>query len=217
MTRKPLSHYSPVFANKRWADASGFISYFRDPHKQRVLKASTGKRQWGRKRGLYRRSIEAALSARIETEAARVYEKLCQYEEATFEDRLVWAQFLMSQLVRTPTFLRYEDASRRIPGSRIPDPNHDVLAVEIAVTLPASRRAIGAICLHTRTTSSFGPTTLCSARASSSGQNPRSTIHCRLGSALSPAPWNFAGIRNTPRPATCQEQSESSYQRAEPG
>jgi hypothetical protein len=113
MTRQPKSHFSPVFANKRWGDeTSHVLSYFRDPCRELVRKAPKGARQWGRSRGLYSWKVERSLNIDLENEAALVYEKLCAFDEITLADRIIWAQFLMSQMVRTPTFIRYEKRIR---------------------------------------------------------------------------------------------------------
>ena len=116
MSKPPLSHYSPIFANKRWADQAGYISYYRDKHRNKIAKTPQGFRQWGRRRGLYSWDIETALSAEIETDAAKIYESLCQFEELDLDSRIIWAQFLLSQVVRTPTFLRYEKGIQKLTG-----------------------------------------------------------------------------------------------------
>jgi hypothetical protein len=123
MPKPPLSHYSPAFANKRWADQSDYISYYRDIHRQKISKTKKGVRQWGRQRGLYQWRIETALNTNIETDAARVYESLCQFQELDLDSRIIWAQFLLSQVVRTPTFLRYEQGIRRLTGIAT-EPDH---------------------------------------------------------------------------------------------
>jgi hypothetical protein len=124
MSKKPLSHYSPVFANKPWANEAGYISYYRDVHQKRIGSKPQGKKQWGRQRGLYSWKLEEALNTELETEAAKVYGKLLSYQELDFEQRTLWAQFLLSQLVRTPTFLRYEQAVRNALGIQH-TPEHD--------------------------------------------------------------------------------------------
>lgn len=115
MSKHPLSHYAPVFANKPWADNGGYMSYYR-PAGKTVKKTPQGVRQWGRHRGLYRRSVETALNEALETDAARIYKRLCQLEELDLSGRITWSQFLLSQAVRTPTFIRYETAMRRFYG-----------------------------------------------------------------------------------------------------
>lgn len=124
MPKPPLSHYSPVFANRRWADETDYISYYWDIHRQRVSKAPKGVRQWGRRRGLYTWKVETALNEELEGYAAQIYESLCQFKELDLNARITWAQFLLSQVVRTPTFLRYENGVRRLRGI-IAEPEHD--------------------------------------------------------------------------------------------
>ena len=112
MPKPPLSHYSPKFANQPWANDEGYLSYYYDCHQQKVMTAWRGRRQWGRRRGLYSWKVERALNEELENEAAQVYKALLGYRELNPEERTIWAQFLLSQVVRTPTFLRYEAAVR---------------------------------------------------------------------------------------------------------
>ena len=60
--------------------------------------------------------VENALDKELENYAAPVYEKLCGLQQLALSERTVWAQFLMSQIVRTPTYLRYELAARSLSG-----------------------------------------------------------------------------------------------------
>lgn len=108
MSKPPLSHYSPVFANKAWAGDDGYISYFSCIYSKAVNKKVKGFKQWGRKRGLYTWSVEYALAKDLENQASAIYEKILTFTEINTEERVIWAQFLLSQLVRTPTFMRYE-------------------------------------------------------------------------------------------------------------
>lgn len=124
MAKPPLSHYSPKFANKAWADETGYISYFSCPYSSSIKKAPKGKKQWGRKRGLYNWDVEQSLNHDLENQAALVYEKIANYNETTSGERKIWAQFILSQLVRTPTFIKYEDKARDIFGIT-EKPEHD--------------------------------------------------------------------------------------------
>jgi hypothetical protein len=111
MAKPPLSHFSPVFANRPWAnEQSELLCYYRDVRRRKVTKEPQGARQWGRRRGLYTWRIEHALSNDLENAVAPVYARLCQYGAPDAAERRIWAKFLMSQLVRTPTFMRYENA-----------------------------------------------------------------------------------------------------------
>jgi hypothetical protein len=107
-----LSHYSPIFANKTWADNDGYISYFSCQYSKTVKKSPKGRKQWGRKRGLYTWDVERALDKELENDAAPVYEKLLHFNEIDLGERKVWAQFLLSQLVRTPSYMKYESFIR---------------------------------------------------------------------------------------------------------
>ncbi len=114
MAKPPLSHFSPVFANQPWANDEGYLSYYRDQHRRRVERIPKGRRQWARRRGLYSWKVETALNRNLENNAAQVYAELLSFRELNTDQRLTWAQFLLSQVVRTPTFMRYEFAARRM-------------------------------------------------------------------------------------------------------
>lgn len=109
--KPPLSHYSPKSLNKAWANESGYICYFSSPYSGKTEKEPKGWKQWGREKGLYTWPVENKLEREIETPIQPVYEKLCAFKNLTFEERLLWSQFLLSQLVRTPSFIRYENTA----------------------------------------------------------------------------------------------------------
>ncbi len=116
MAKPPLSHYSPKFANKAWADNEGYTSYFNCSYSGEVKKNSKGWKQWGRKRGLYSWSVEKSLDQELETLAGPIYEKIVSYNELSEDERIIWSQFMLSQLVRTPTYMKYENKAREIFG-----------------------------------------------------------------------------------------------------
>jgi hypothetical protein len=122
--KSPLSHYSPMFANKAWADESQFISYFFCKHSDSVKKKAKGKKQWGRQRGLYSWATEHALDHKLENFAGPIYAKIITYTELTNDERLIWAQFLLSQLVRTPSYMKYEETAKKIHNINS-QPMHD--------------------------------------------------------------------------------------------
>ena len=109
------SHFSPIFTNKGWADDAAYTSY-RVVYGKKVVTEPKGRDQWGRKPGLYPKKVEHALGKDLETPAAKIYERLCQFQELDFDERLLWAQFLLSQLSRTPTFLHYERIVCKLQG-----------------------------------------------------------------------------------------------------
>lgn len=92
------------------------MSYLTNRHSGAIQKMGKGKRQWGRQRGLYPNEVETALDRELENEAAIIYERLCRFEDLGLEDRVIWAQFLLSQVVRTPSFMKYECAARKLHG-----------------------------------------------------------------------------------------------------
>lgn len=116
MAKPPLSHYSPKFANKVWADSEGYTSYFKCSYSGDVKKSSKGWKQWGRKRGLYSWPVERSLDQDLETIAGPIYEKILSFNELTENERIIWSQFILSQLVRTPTFIKYEKKAQEIFG-----------------------------------------------------------------------------------------------------
>lgn len=116
MAKPPLSHYSPKFANKAWADSQGYTSYFYCSYTDEVKKSPKGWKQWGRKLGLYSWSVERSLGEELETLAAPIYEKIVTYDDLSESDRIIWAQFILSQLVRTPTHMKYETKARELFG-----------------------------------------------------------------------------------------------------
>lgn len=124
MAKPPSSHYSPKFSNKAWADDGGYTSYFSCPYSDEIKKSTKGWKQWGRKRGLYSWPVEHSLDKDLETDASPIYEKICSYNELTDNERIIWSQFLLSQLVRTPTYMRYEDRARELFGIT-ETPEHD--------------------------------------------------------------------------------------------
>ena len=120
-----LHHYSPAFANARWAGATArSVCYYRNLHARAVAKRIVGKRQWGRKRKLYRLDVEQALGRDLESDVAPIYAKLTSDKALSSEERIRWAQFLFSQFVRTPCFMRYENAVKRA-FNLTETPDHD--------------------------------------------------------------------------------------------
>lgn len=134
MAKPPLSHYSPKFANKAWADKDGYTSYFSCPYSSEIKKSPKGRKEWGRKKGLYTWDVENSLDQNLENEAKPVYEKICSYKEVTFRERIVWSQFILSQLVRTPTFMRYENKACEMFGIT-EKPKHDRVGCKECIDL----------------------------------------------------------------------------------
>lgn len=120
----PLSHYSPVFANKAWAKDDCYITYFSCEHTSSIKKSKTGKKQWGRKRGIYSQKVENSLGNNLESRAALIYQKLLSFNEIDEVERKIWAQFILSQHVRTPSFMKYEKYAKNIHGIT-EEPKHD--------------------------------------------------------------------------------------------
>ncbi len=110
-------HFSPVLANKWWANEQGkYTSYYRDNHADCVRTGSHGRKQWGRQRRLWPREVELALGRELDDPVAPIYRDLMRGTPPLGRDRVKWAQFLLSQVVRTPTFMRYERCARELAG-----------------------------------------------------------------------------------------------------
>ena len=115
--RPPRSHFSPKFANKHWTNDENTLScYRRDARHHVVVSETKGLKPWATQRGLYTLKVEKALDKELENYAAPIYEKLCVFQQLSLSERTVWAQFLLSQIVRTPTYLRYELVARSLHG-----------------------------------------------------------------------------------------------------
>ncbi len=132
MAKKILSHYSPdspVFANKKWAEDGGYISYYKCNRSSTIKKSRKGYKQWGRKKNLYKHSVENSLDKDLENKVGPLYEKILKFKEFNADEKIIWSQFLMSQLVRTPTFMKYEQFSKELYET-IQEPINDRVGCE---------------------------------------------------------------------------------------
>lgn len=112
------NHFSPVLANKWWVDSNNhYICYYRDERAGRIRSKPQGKKQWGRERKLWPKEVELALNKELETPVGRIYSDLISGKAPEGRDRSKWAQFILSQAARTPTFMRYERVARDLTGS----------------------------------------------------------------------------------------------------
>ncbi len=134
MTNPKLHHYSPVFANKPWSGKQGYVCFYRDSFEKRVKQSQKGKKQWGRQRKLYKTNVEISLGNDLETHVADVYKNLVDTNQIEPDAKTKWAQFLRSQFVRTPTFMRYEKTGRIIAGIEN-SPEHDRVGCEECMDL----------------------------------------------------------------------------------
>lgn len=107
--KPPNSHYTPTLANKEWAVDKKYISYIRNKYTNKIEKETKGYKQWGSYKGLYTWKVENSLNEKLETKVSYIYRKILQFENITLEERIVWSQFLLSQLVRTPSYIHYEN------------------------------------------------------------------------------------------------------------
>ncbi len=128
------NHFSPAFANEQWTADKHYVCYYRDHHKGRVSQTTNGRRQWGRLRRLYTDRVEYALNHELETPASLIYDALLRGRSLDAQSRLKWSQFLRSQFVRTPTFMRYEETAKQLTGVR-EQPLHDRVGCEECLDL----------------------------------------------------------------------------------
>jgi len=127
MTRK--NHFSPKLANKAWRLGKNYTHYYRDEHSGAIKTEPKGWQAWGQRTGLWSDEVEDNLANELENGVAAIYRKIVACNDITAGERQKWAQFILSQAVRTPTFMRYEKfAAEKIPGSVIPE--HDRIGCE---------------------------------------------------------------------------------------
>lgn len=114
MTLKVDNHYIPVFTCRYWKDKDNewsFRPYSKLDHNNMVIenKIRKGERSWGSQKHLYTQDLEDRLDVELEAPASKIYKKLISGELLTWNERLKWAQFLITQAVRTPSFFKYRD------------------------------------------------------------------------------------------------------------
>lgn len=113
MTIKVDNHYVPVFTSKYWKDKDNewcFKYYCKLSHNNKVVnKIKKGERSWGNQKNFYSQALENRLDVELENPVGPIYTKLIEEELLTWNERLKWAQFLITQSVRTPSFFKYRD------------------------------------------------------------------------------------------------------------
>ena len=113
-TIKNKNHFSPVLANKYWTDeAAGwhYKYYYYCEHRKCVIssKKDIGKTAWGFEHNLYPQELEDRLDVELENESSILYEKLINKVALNTKERMKWGQYILTQSVRTPSFLKYRD------------------------------------------------------------------------------------------------------------
>lgn len=122
MSRKTQkNHFSPVFANKYWTDKESgwqYKYYYFCKHRKCVIDSSKdkGRTAWGYEVNLYTQDLEERLDREVENESSTLYEKIIQGVTLTADERMKWAQFIITQAVRTPSFLKYRDYIEKLNG-----------------------------------------------------------------------------------------------------
>lgn len=102
------NHFAPKFANKKWAIEGQYEHYYKCEFSGDLVVEPKGWISWGSRKNLWSSFVEKELSKDLENEAATIYQKLIKFKELKQEERMKWAQFILSQLVRTPSFIKYE-------------------------------------------------------------------------------------------------------------
>lgn len=137
MGRKPKqkTHYAPKLANKEWADETNHLRcYKRRYDLGKIIQKPEGRKNWGWKLNLWSEETETALDRELETPVMPIYTKLLNLQELSTYERTKWAQFLRSQIVRSPNFMRYESWAREHFGIE-KLPGHHRIGCECCVDL----------------------------------------------------------------------------------
>jgi len=113
-TIKNKNHFSPVLANKYWTDEEAgwhYKYYYYCEHRKCVVssKKDIGKTAWGFEHNLYPQELEDRLDIELENESSILYEKLINEITLDTKERMKWGQYILTQSVRTPSFLKYRD------------------------------------------------------------------------------------------------------------
>lgn len=111
MSKTNKNHYVPSFTNLAWKDQSKDWSFKTYSKKNGQIiehkKISLGKKSWGFKYYFYPQNLENLFRDEIETPCIDLYQKLINQSVITYAERIKWSQFLITQVVRTPSFLKY--------------------------------------------------------------------------------------------------------------
>lgn len=124
-------HFSPTLANRWWADDQAhYVCFYRDERSGSVaIDPTKGRRAWGHARRVWSKATEQALDRELETPVAPIYRGMLDGQAPRGRERVKWAQFLLSQFVRTPTFIRYEKFAKQHHGITN-EPDHDRVGCE---------------------------------------------------------------------------------------
>ena len=115
------NHFSPVFANKYWTNEEAgwkYKYYYFCEHRQCVIDSNKdkGKTAWGYELNLYSQELEDRLDRELENESSILYEKIIKGVALTADERMKWGQFIVTQAIRTPSFLKYRDYVENLNG-----------------------------------------------------------------------------------------------------
>lgn len=110
MVQTKKNHYVPAFTNFAWKDKNQdwkFKTYSKKNGQIVEHKKSIGRRTWGYEDYLYSQVLEDLFRDEIDTPCGDLYKKLINQEVLTYAERVKWSQFLITQAIRTPLFLKY--------------------------------------------------------------------------------------------------------------
>jgi len=97
-------HYSPRFANRRWANEDGLLRVYRRGVDHLLTFRDVGYGSWAWEPFLYSQGLERYFGL-VEGDAAGPYRKLLTAEPLSEQDRRCWVAFLTVQLFRTPSMI----------------------------------------------------------------------------------------------------------------
>lgn len=104
------NHYVTAFTTYPWKDKSNkwsFQIYIKKGNEIIKNNLTQSKKGWGFEKNFYIQSLEDKFNHEIETPSYNLYQKLINEEVLTSEERIKWSQFLITQAIRTPLFLKY--------------------------------------------------------------------------------------------------------------
>lgn len=122
MTKKTIrNHFSPTLANTHWAQDhpdSRYSYYHFCTNRKFFVKSKNGlsKKSWGFQENLYPQVVEDEFANKIENDAKFVYEKMLGDLNLSHSERVSWARFILTQAMRTPSYIKYRELATKITG-----------------------------------------------------------------------------------------------------
>jgi hypothetical protein len=108
-------HFSPIFSNKNWA-LNNHVTQIRKSGETITIEQNIGYKKWRIAPSKWSKEIEIRLNQELETKTSVVYQSLLKFNPLNDSEKRIWAQFILSQLVRTPSYIKYESEIKTYPG-----------------------------------------------------------------------------------------------------